>query len=486
MRTASLFLLWLVPLAAGLLLSVLGARRFTRAWALAVSLLVLAASVVVFVSTEQSTLAGFPGIRALAVTGLAVDGLSAVLLPLTSAIATAVLLAAPRADLDARTASRVLVIEALVLGVLVSANILMVAGFWIASLWPLFADARASRDPALRRATRWLVVATALPLIIATAATAWLGLRAGVRPPFAVGALVDSGALRDAPSWVGALFVLGAVARMGVFPLHLWLPVVFERGRLPLVIPTIVSPLGSFALARLGLSLFPAAMDTLRPALLITGAVSALYGALLALGQHNARRQLGFLYVSIAGFLLAGLASPEPQGVSGALFHDVAVTLAITGLFAILRGVEARTGTLDMRRLGGLVSRVPQMATGYLLVGLATVGFPGTATFVSEDLLVQGLLHEHAVATVLLLGATALNGVSLLRSFKRIFLGPPAIHAPALGHVEDLLPRERLVALAFIACLLAGGFVPTPLLAIREGVVMGSAPRAGESPAHAP
>jgi NADH-quinone oxidoreductase subunit M len=386
------------------------------------------------------------------------------------------LLGAPRADVDARTASRLLVTLALVLGVLVSASVGMVALFWIASLLPLYADARSSRDPALARAARWLLATTALPMIAATAATAWFAVRAHVPAPFEVGALHDAGALRAAPAWVGGLFVLSALARMGVFPLHLWLPVVFERGRLPLVVPAVVSPLGSFALARIGLSLFPEALDRLRPALLVIGAGSAIYGALLALGQHHARRYLGYLSVSIAGFLLCGLASPEPQGVSGALLHDVATTLALTGLLAVVRGLEARAGTLDMRRLGGLVGRAPHMATGFLLLGLAVLGFPGTATFVSEDLLVQGLLHEHAVVTVLLLVAAAVNGVSLVRTFERIFLVPPAPHAPDLGHVADLLPRERLVAVGLVLSLLAGGFVPAPLLAIREGVVMRAPP----------
>jgi NADH-quinone oxidoreductase subunit M len=141
-------------------------------------------------------------------------------------------------------------------------------------------------------------------------------------------------------------------------------------------------------------------------------------------------------------------------------------------LLLIVRAVEVRTGTADMRRLGGLVSRTPAMATAYLLLGLAAIGFPGTATFVSEDLLVQGLLHDHAITTGLLLLASALNGVSLVRSFKRIFLGPPAPHGPELGHVVDLLPRERAVAIVLVVALLAGGAIPAPLLAIREGVAV--------------
>ena len=45
-------------------------------------------------------------------------------------------------------------------------------------------------------------------------------------------------------------------------------------------------------------------------------------------------------------------------------------------------------------------------------------------TFVSEDLLLHGIIHAHPVVATLLLVTTALNGVSLVRAFLRIFFGP--------------------------------------------------------------
>lgn len=472
MKTVLLVVLWALPILATAVLRFGPASVSTRRRALVVATPVLLLGILLFISTEAPLLAGMPGLAAVAVPTLAVDGLSAVLVPLVALIAVSFLVGSTRLDLDENTTTRTLFVLGSLLGVLVSRNLVVATIFWVLSLAPTLLDGRTSTHPALRRASTLLMLCSALPMVLSVAAVA--GWQMSIDQPvnFHLPTLVESGVLAGAPVWIGALFVAGTLARLGIVPLHGWIPVLFERGALPIVVLTLVSPMGSFTLVRLGFSLFPSTLADLRPVLLALGAISAVYGSLLALGQHNARRQLGFLWISICGFLLSGLASAGVEGVAGALFHDVAVSLAMTGLLLIVRAIEVRTGTADMRRLGGLVSRTPAMATAYLLLGLAAIGFPGTATFVSEDLLVQGLLHDHSITTGLLLLASALNGVSLVRSFKRIFLGPPAAHGPELGHVVDLLPRERAVAVVLVVVLLAGGAIPAPLLAIREGVAV--------------
>jgi NADH-quinone oxidoreductase subunit M len=170
------------------------------------------------------------------------------------------------------------------------------------------------------------------------------------------------------------------------------------------------------------------------------------------------------------GTVLAGLVAGPDEGVTGALLHQLAVALSATGLALHLRAVAARAGTMDLRRLGGLVVNAPGLATGYLLLSLSTVAFPSTATFMSEDLLVKGLLKDHPAIAAVLLMATALNGLTLVRTWKRIFLGPPSVHAPDLARVADVQPRERWTAVALMFALLAGGLGPTPLLLLRAGL----------------
>lgn len=472
MRTILLGGTWFVPILVGMLIGrMVHNRAVARSIGILVATLLVPLALVIFVSSESELLTAH-SVRALAVGELEVDGLSAVLLPLVACLSLAVLVAMPRADVDASAVMSLLVAEGATLGVLVSANVVLLGAFWALSLLPMAMEARRSGDAALQRATRWVVALCIVPMFAVVIGIVVLAMMSHLASPFDMRTILESRVARPRARLLAPLLLVACTARMGIFPFHLWVPVALGRGRLAVTLPSVVSPIGSYALVRLSFGLFPLATRSWCSVLMIMATISAIYGAILALGQNHARRQLGYLWTSIAGFVLGGVATMDAQGLSGALVHDLALTIAMTGLALTVRAVEARTGTADFRQLGSLVLRAPRMATGYFLLGAAAVGFPATVTFVSEDLVVQGLVRTRPVVAVLLLAAMAVNGVTLVRSFKRIFLGPPSPLMRA-ERVDDLLPRERWVSVALVLALLAGGFVPTPLLAIRRQVEAG-------------
>jgi NADH-quinone oxidoreductase subunit M len=474
LATALLAFLAFAPLVGALLVRATRTARAAVRIGIGTNVLVVPTAFALFVATRSGTL-GHAGL------GFAIDGLSAVLLPLVAALVACVLGAAPRADLDRRAVAFLLLVESGTLGSLVATHVVLLLAFWALAFVPLALESRGGGAGAavLRRALALVVVTAIAPLAVALGAAAWLGLRGGVVHPFDAFSLAESELFAGRHPWIGGLVLLAGAARMGMFPLHLWAPAVLARGRAPWAIPLVISPLGSFVIVRFGLTFSPTVFARALPAIVGLGAISAAYGALLAVGQHDARRMLGHVWVSLVGFVLVGFASLDARGTSGALFHAFATVIAMTGLALVVRSIEARTGTADLRRLGGLARRAPRLGIAFFLLALACVGFPGAATFVSEDLVVHGLVGGHAAAALTLLIATALNGVSLLRAHKRIFLGPTSAHAPSdFARVDDMLPRERWVALVLVAALLAGGLVPSPLLAVREGVV-GAAAKTG-------
>jgi NADH-quinone oxidoreductase subunit M len=89
--------------------------------------------------------------------------------------------------------------------------------------------------------------------------------------------------------------------------------------------------------------------------------------------------------------------------------------------------------------------------------------------FVSEDLLLHGLLGSHPIEATGLLLVTVLNGIAIVRGFFLAFFGTSK--RPLGLTVPDLVARERFVAITLTAILLATGLSPTPLLRAREAVV---------------
>ena len=473
---------WAVPLVGALAVRFLPSAARARALALLLAAVTLAIAAVVFFldSSEyafaRSDATGIPmllGVRY----HVGVDALSAVLLPLSALIGLMALLAAPRAELTPRATAQLLFAESGVLGVLVSLDALLLTLFWTLTLLPLRSELQRRGERAASAAFNVVFLGSTLPLVLFVGGLAaidlWSGGGSGPRAPFDLIQLSHSGVLGSGvrSALLGGLVLLAALARMGCFPLHLWIPPLAERGPGPLTMVSFATPIGLFLLARVAAPLFPTLCEQAMPLVLPLGLFSALYGAVLALSQNDLRRLLGYFWISQQGFLLVGMAAWNETSVSGALLHAISSVFCRVGMLLIAGSIAVRTGTTDIRLLGGLISRAPRMATGFLLLSAAAVGFPGTLGFVSEDLLVQGLLRTHGLVAATLLIVTALNGILLYRAYKRTFLGPPSPHAQIMRGMEDFLPRERWVSVALVVLLLLGGFAPAPLLLVRQGVV---------------
>ena len=410
---------------------------------------------------------------------LGVDGLAAPVLPLASLLALAVLLAAPRAQMGRSTSRAVLLSLSATLGVYCSFDLLLLTVFWVASLIPGSIELRRAprhRGERLARMFDAYLVLGSLPILVATAVIGWTRAQEGEALPFdLLGAGAAGSAPRPVPEaaqhLVFALLAVAVLLRKAILPFHSWLPVLLERGPVGIAMMIAGTHLGAFLVARVMIPLLPEAARTDLPLLATLALASALYCAFVAVGQRDLRRIVGFVVTSQLGLVIAGLAGASTLSVHGSMVQMLAFSLTATGLVTITAGVEARCGTADVRRLGGLAQRFPAMATSFFLLGLAAIGLPGTLQYVAEDLLLNGLLHSHPVMATVLVIATALNGITLLRAFFAAFFGPER-DASILGpEVRDLLPRELVVVLGSVAIVIVTGLVPTPLLEVRRDAV---------------
>lgn len=418
---------------------------------------------------------------------LAVDAVSAPVLPLATLIVFGLVLGGSRVMVDRHKLSALLLTTSALLGVVCAQDFALLLLFWLGSLVPTYVlirrRERQQPESRLERTYRLYLLGGSLPLVAVAAALGWLGYRQGLGAPWDLAGL----AARGVPvEWQLPLFVLlmmGVAVRMALVPVHSWAPYLLERGPFGLSILLVNVHVGLYLLVRVALPLLPRAWAAGLPLLVGLGLLGAVHGTVLALVQSDLRRMAGFILVSQSGMMLAGLASMNEQSVAGALLQSVSAGVALTGLMLVVRALEARTGTMDMEQLGGLVRRGPRMATFFFLLGVATLGFPGTLSFIGEDLLLHGVLEAHPLVALPMLLTTALNGVTLLRAFQRTFLGPYAHgRGVALERMEDLLPRERAVALGLCALAFVGGLFPGPLLRMREHEVerlVAQAPGAG-------
>ncbi|WP_437729900.1 complex I subunit 4 family protein [Sorangium sp. So ce1335] len=446
-----------------------GARRVALAGAAITLLLSLAP--LALARAGVALAAGGPALPLLgARLRLGLDGYSAALLPLLGFVLLALVAGGPRAALDRPTAAALLATGSAILGVFCALDLALLAAAWMAALVPVERLVARKGDPLLRRTCRIFLLGGTAPLVAALGAMAVLAARRGAALPFDVEEISRVGVPE---AWQSPLFALVGIAvlmRMAAVPFHGWLPVLLERGPLGVTVLLAEMQVGVCVLLRVGVKLLPAGFAEGMPVLAVIGLISALHGAVLALAQTDLRRMLGYLVSSQKGLVLLGIATLNPESVSGALLQSVASSIATTGLALVIAAIDARAGTTDARELGGLVAPMPRMAAFFFLLACATIGMPGALSFVSEDLLLHGILHVHPVLAVLALAAAAIDGITLFRAFQRAFLGPP--RRDRLGPaVEALALRERAFLLATVALTAVLGVAPTRLLALHEPVV---------------
>jgi NADH-quinone oxidoreductase subunit M len=261
----------------------------------------------------------------------------------------------------------------------------------------------------------------------------------------------------------GLVLLLAAIAiREAVIPLHSWFPPFVQFAPMGVVVAFFAPQLGVYAHMELLRGELP---EHLAHAVASFGALTAVVAAALGLAQTHARRALAFLVMSQTGLVAFGLDTSSAVAQIGALLTWQVIGVATAGFAMTLASLEARRGDVSLRHAAGSFTRTPRMAVAFLFMGFASVGLPLTLGFVAEDLLVQGSVEELPVLAFALILATALNGISVMRAFFKLFSGS----SEHIGE-QDLTRREAGTLTVVMATLLLTGLFPAAAVRSLERV----------------
>lgn len=412
--------------------------------------------------TGESLRASLPDAGAGFALHFAIDALNAPLLMLISVLTTSIVLGKPASEVTPLRLRALLYLDALTLLTLSTADLWVLGAGYCLVLLPIRQLATRDAESAVRAAhDRVFKLYHGLGLSCFLLAMLLLAYFEGPLQLFHLSVLpLDTSFVpAHVRGLVFGLFVVAAFVRMGITPLHSWLPGSLEHGA-PLGVSLLVSiRTGLYLLARLVFPSFGAETQAAMPLLTALALISAVYGALVALSQVDLRRMVGFLVVSQSGIMLTGLVFGDAHAISGTLMYWLGFAVATTGLTLMIAVLRARTGTSDIRELGGVVAHVPNLAGAFFLFGLATIAIPGTMAFAAEDLLIHGALAAHPLLTIVMILAMVLNAITVVRAFASTFLGPER-PGRERAWLHDLLPRERAVSATLILALIGGGLFP--------------------------
>ncbi len=242
------------------------------------------------------------------------------------------------------------------------------------------------------------------------------------------------------------LFFLGYGIKAGFFPLHTWLPDAHPAApsHVSGIMSGVMIKMGIYGLLRVLLSmrqgLFEAGLF-----LLVLSLVSAVYGVLQAIVQHDLKKLLAYHSIENIGIIGMGLglgcmglslhqSLMAILGFGGALLHVLNHSLFKSLLFYGSGVVYQAMHTRNINTMGGLIRPLPVTAGFFLLASVAICGLPPLNGFISEFLLYYGMFGSlHGVGfymtIILLLGIIGLaltGGLALFcfaKAFSIVFLG---------------------------------------------------------------
>ncbi|NKR29036.1 NADH-quinone oxidoreductase subunit M [Rhodococcus hoagii] len=485
--------LWLLPLAGAVVAAALPARRKTAArWlALVVGSATLAIAVLLAVRFEpggeryqfvesHSWIPAF-GTRY----DLGLDGIALALVLLTAVLVPLLLLAGWR-DVDADDTrprathlyvALILVVESMVLMSFLALDILLFYVLFEAMLIPMYFLIGGYGQPGpgrSRAAVKFLLYNLLGGLIMLAAVIGLYVVTAGADSPFTSGTF-DFRAIVDAVS-TGELTMSGPVAnalflgfmfafavKAPLWPLHSWLPdaAVQSTPVTAVLMMAVVDKVGTFAMLRYCLQLFPDAAQYFAPLVVTLAVVSIVYGALLAIGQTDVMRLIAYTSISHFGFIVLGVFAMTSQGQSGSTLYMVNHGFSTAALMLVAGFLVTRRGTRVIADYGGVQKVAPLLAGTFLIAGLATLSLPGLAPFVSEFLVLIGTYTRYPAAAVVATVALVLAALYVLWLYQRMMTGPVA---SGTGRIRDLRRRELVVVTPLIALLLVLGVYPKPIL----------------------
>ena len=271
-----------------------------------------------------------------------------------------------------------------------------------------------------------------------------------------------------------AFFMVGFSIKVGLFPLHAWLPDAYTHApsAASALIAGLMTKVGAYAMIRFMFSVFTPefVIDITRMAEILTwaAALAIIVGSVLAIAQSDIKRMLAYSSISQIGYILLGVGLVNVIGMQGGLLHILNHSLMKCALFLVAGAIFYRTGIRNLHQFQGLGKKMPVTTTVFLIAGLSMIGVPGTVGFTSKWYLALGSIEAGQwIFVIVILISSLLNIVYFWRVFDNIWFG----HPHEVEHIKrDEAPLSMLIPMVILAalCIFFGLFAYYPLHYVLE------------------
>lgn len=268
----------------------------------------------------------------------------------------------------------------------------------------------------------------------------------------------------DMQMWLFVAFFAGFAIKVPMVPFHTWLP--YAHGQAPtigsVILAAVLLKMGTYGFIRFSLPLFPDASVAMMIPMAVLAVIAIIYTAMVAYAQEDMKQVIAYSSVSHMGVIILGTFALNVEGISGSIFLMISHGIVSGALFMLVGVIYDRRHTKYISEFGGLAKVMPNFATIFGIMLMASVGLPLTIGFVGEFLSLLGFYKASPILTILAGLTIILGAVYMLVMYKKAFFGE--ITNEKNRNLKDLNKSELSALIPLVALVVVLGVYPKPIL----------------------
>jgi hydrogenase-4 component F len=240
-----------------------------------------------------------------------------------------------------------------------------------------------------------------------------------------------------------SIALIGFGTKVGVFPVHTWLPDAHSEAPSPVsaMFSGVLLPTALYVLYRIF------QIDPITSLFIWFGTISIVAASLFLGYQARYKRMFAYSTMENMNLALIGIATMNPLGIAGALYLLISHSFSKAGAFYSSGSVLRSTGTKDVANVKGIAKKMPITSAALLMSSLGVSGTPPFGTFFGEILILYSMVLVNAVPEfiiVVIFLVFAFVGINL--NVSRMIFGSPGDNSepgrlmPAVSLVASIVP----------------------------------------------
>ncbi|REA59336.1 NADH-quinone oxidoreductase subunit M [Dyadobacter luteus] len=404
--------------------------------------------------------------------GGSIDGISMVLVLLTTFLTPFIILSAFGHDYKNQTTfyALILFMEAALIGVFTATDAFLFYLFFEAALIPVYFLAAVWGGENRAKITFKFFIYTMFGSLFMLVALVFLYYQTPDTHTSEIAAFYNLQLSPLAQGFVFWAFFIAFAIKMPLFPFHTWQPDTYTESptQATMLLSGIMLKMGVYGLIRLLLPIVPAGVETWGLLAVILSVIGIIYGSVIAIQQRDMKRLVAYSSFAHVGLMSAGVFSLSANGLQGAMVQMLAHGINVVGMFYVVDLIQTRTKTRYLDQLGGISQTSPQFSIYFMILLLGSVALPLTNGFPGEFLLLSGVFGYNAWLGAIAGLTIILGSVYMLRLYQKSMFGPKSNWVEGF---KDLTLSERAVLLPLAIMVFWIGIFPNTFLKISEPAI---------------